>query len=73
MTTQPEAAAEDQREMLNRQALEALKMMRDKYGEYACPACDHADAAIDALRDRLAQPDKPMISDDFPREGLVDD
>ena len=37
-------------EMLNHQALEALKMMRDKYGEYACPACDHADAAIAALK-----------------------
>jgi hypothetical protein len=37
-------------EMLNHQALEALKMMRDKYGEYACPACDHADAAISALK-----------------------
>lgn len=26
--------------------LEALKMMRDKYGEYACRVCDLADAAI---------------------------
>lgn len=34
---------------LLQQALEALKMMRDRYGEYACPACDHADAAIFAL------------------------
>ena len=29
--------------------LEALKMMRDKYGEYACRACDRADAAIKAV------------------------
>ena len=32
------------------QALEALKMMRDTYGDDACPACDHADAAIKALK-----------------------
>ena len=31
--------------------LEALKMMRDKYGEYACSVCDHADAAIKAVEE----------------------
>ena len=31
--------------------LEALKMMRDKYGEYACRACDRADAAIKAVEE----------------------
>ena len=35
---------------LNHQALEALKMMLDEYGEANCPACDHADAAITALK-----------------------
>lgn len=43
------------------QALKALKMMGEKYGEYACPACDHADAAIDALRERLAQPEQEPV------------
>lgn len=47
MTTLREAA---------QQALEALKMMRDTYEEYACPACDHADAAIYALKTALAEP-----------------
>ena len=37
------------------QGLEALKMMRDKYEEYACPACDHADAAIYALKAALVE------------------
>ena len=37
------------------QALEALKMMRDQYEEYACPACDHADAAIYALKEALVE------------------
>lgn len=45
------------------QALEALMMMRDKYEEYACPeyacpACDHADAAITTLRKALAEPEQ---------------
>ena len=31
--------------------LEALKMMRDKYGEYACSVCDHADAAIKVVEE----------------------
>ena len=47
MTTLHEAA---------QQALEALKMMRDEHEEYACPACDHADAAIYALKTALAEP-----------------
>ncbi len=29
--------------------LEALKKMRNKYGEYACSVCDQADAAIKAV------------------------
>jgi hypothetical protein len=37
-------------ELERQQALEALLMMRDRYGEYACPACDHADAAIKMMR-----------------------
>lgn len=37
------------------QALEALKMMRDQYEEYACPACDHADAAIYVLHAALTE------------------
>lgn len=37
-------------ELQRQQALEALKMMRDTYGDDACPACDHADAAIKALK-----------------------
>ena len=32
------------------QALQALLMMRDRYSDDDCPACDHADAAIKALR-----------------------
>ena len=39
-------------ELERQMALNALVMMRDKYGEYACPACDHADAAIKALRSK---------------------
>ena len=39
-----------------RQALEALKLMLDEYGEANCPASDHTDAAIDALRAALAEP-----------------
>ena len=39
-----------------RQALEALKLMLDEYGEANCPASDHADAAINALRAALAEP-----------------
>jgi hypothetical protein len=42
------------------QALEALKMMLDEYGETNCPACDHADAAIYALRAALAEPEFPI-------------
>ena len=45
-------AAVKELELERQQALEALLMMRDRYGEYACPACDHADAAIKALRGR---------------------
>lgn len=49
------------------QALEAMMMMRDKYEEYACPeyacpACDHADAAITALRKALAEPEQEPLS-----------
>tara|TARA_R110000868_G_scaffold379194_1_gene644969 strand:+ start:972 stop:1199 length:228 start_codon:yes stop_codon:yes gene_type:complete len=40
------------------QALEALKLMLDEYGEANCPASDHADAAIDALRTALAEPEE---------------
>ena len=39
-------------ELERQMALNALVMMRDKYGEYARPACDHADAAIKALRSK---------------------
>ena len=39
-------------ELERQQALEALLMMRDRYGEYACPACAHADAAIKLLRSK---------------------
>jgi hypothetical protein len=42
-------------ELERQQALEALLMMRDRYGEYACPACDHADAAVYALKAALAE------------------
>ena len=42
------------------QALEALKMMRDEYGEANCPACAHADAAVYALNDALAEPEYPL-------------
>ena len=31
--------------------LEALKKMRNKYGEYACSVCDQADAAIKAVKE----------------------
>ena len=44
------------------QALEALVLMRDKYEEYACPACDHADAAIYALRTALEQPEQEPVA-----------
>ena len=37
-------------ELERQMALNALVMMRDTYGEANCPACDHADAAIKALR-----------------------
>ena len=37
-------------ELERQMALNALLMMRDTYGEANCPACDHADAAIKALR-----------------------
>ena len=40
------------KEFERQQALEALLMMRDRYGDENCPACDHADAAIKALRGR---------------------
>ena len=52
------------------QALEALVLLTQAPTE---TALDYADNAIDALRERLAQPDRPMIPDDFPREGLTDD
>lgn len=55
---------------LMKQALEALEMLSQQPIEMAL---DYADNAIDALRKRLAQPDRPMIPDDFPREGLTDD
>ena len=37
---------------LLQQALEALLMMRDRYSDDDCPACDHADAAIKLLRSK---------------------
>ena len=63
------------------QALEALMMMRDKYEEYACPeyACparDHADAAITTLRKALAEPEQEQpvawldIDDKGQKHGL---
>ena len=33
-----------------RHVLKALLMMRDRYSEDDCPACDHADAAIKMMR-----------------------
>jgi hypothetical protein len=39
-------------ELDRQQALEALLMMRDLYGEDDCAACDHADEAIKALRSK---------------------
>lgn len=42
-------------EALLRQALEALTLMRNKYEEYACQACDGADTTIAALRERLGE------------------
>ena len=45
-----QAAAELRRLHAQRDALlEALRMMRRKYGEYACSVCDRADAAIAAV------------------------
>ena len=46
---QGDAAAELRRLHAQRDALlKALRMMRAKYGEYACSACDYADAVIAA-------------------------
>ncbi|HSG20818.1 MAG TPA: hypothetical protein VLA31_08625 [Burkholderiaceae bacterium] len=54
------------------QALDALKMMRDEYEEYACPACGHAGAAIYALRSALAEPPtKPLA--EWQINGLMAD
>jgi hypothetical protein len=39
-------------ELERQMALQALLMMRDRYGDDNCPACDHADAAIKLLRGR---------------------
>ena len=39
-------------ELERQMALQALLMMRDRYGEYACPACAHADAAIKMMRSK---------------------
>ena len=39
-------------ELERQQALEALLMMRDRYSDDDCPACDHADEAIKALRSK---------------------
>ena len=48
----PAEPVQEPQEHLLQQALEALLMMRDRYGEYACPACDHADAAIKMMRSK---------------------
>ena len=46
------AAAELRRLHAQRDALlEALRMIRVKYGEYACRVCDNADAAIKAAEE----------------------
>ena len=37
-------------ELERQMALNALLMMRDRYSDDDCPACDHADAAIKLLR-----------------------
>ena len=59
---------------LLQQALEALEEINKlSIGENAICLPAEIDETMDALRERLAQPDKPMIPDDFPREGLVDD
>jgi len=43
------------------QALEALEMMRGKYGEYACLECDYADSSITVLRAALAEPEQDPV------------
>jgi hypothetical protein len=40
-------------ELERQQALEALLMMRDRYSDDDCPACDHADAAIKMMRGKV--------------------
>ena len=45
------------------QALEALEMMRGKYGEYACLECDYADSSITVLRAALAEPEQEPLPD----------
>ena len=57
-----EPVQEPQKHLLQ-QALEALLMMRDRYGEYACPACAHADAAVYALRAALAEEALQRLTD----------
>ena len=39
-------------ELERQMALNALLMMRDRYSDDNCAACDHADAAIKALRSK---------------------
>ena len=39
-------------ELERQMALNALLMMRDRYSDDNCPACDHADAAIKLLRSK---------------------
>ena len=39
------------------QALQALNTMRDDAGDCACPACAHADAAVYAIEQALAEPE----------------
>ena len=39
-------------ELERQQALGALLMMRDRYSDDNCPACDHADAAIKMMRSK---------------------
>lgn len=52
-------------------SLDALKMMRQKYGEYDCQACDHADVAIIKLCAALEEPVQEPVAWMCADESLV--
>lgn len=56
---------------LMQQAADVLQAVRDTPASK--DEIQRAWIVSDLLKRRLAQPDRPMIPDDFPREGLVDD